>query len=393
MRRSYRSTMVSCFIGSIVQAITSNYVPLLFVTFQNTWGIPLGQITLLITVNFGVQLLVDLLSSLTIDRIGYRRAIVAAQWLSALGLLLLTILPELMDPFAGLLIAVIVYAVGGGIVEVLISPIMEGCPTKNKEQAMSLLHSFYCWGTVVIILLTTVFFRLAGIDNWRILTVLWAVIPTVNGFNFLRAPIPSLIAPGESGMTIWDLLKSKVFWLLMVIMLCGGAAELAVGQWASAFAEKGLGISKAAGDLAGPMLFAALMGCARMFHGTFGGRINLDRFMLLSSGLCVALYLLISLSPWPVVSLIGCGLCGFSVGILWPGALSRAAGTLRTGGTAMFAILALAGDMGCSAGPALVGAISSLAGGNLKVGILAATLFPALLIVCLLALRRSRPNP
>ncbi len=383
MKPNYKTTVFACFVGYIVQAIVNNFIPLLFITFQNTYQIPLSQITLLVTINFAIQLTVDLLSTLFVDRIGYRASIVIAQIFSAAGLISLTFLPDIMDPFAGILLSVIIYAIGGGIIEVLISPIMESCPTDNKEKAMSLLHSFYCWGHVGVVLLSTLFFATVGIDSWRILALIWALIPIANGILFLRTPIAPLLAEDEKGMTLPELFKSKTFWLLMVMMLCAGASEQGISQWASAFAEVGLGISKAAGDLLGPMAFAILMGTSRAIYGKFGDKINLDRFMALSTLLCMIAYLVAGLMALPVLNLIGCALCGFSVGIMWPGTFSKAAVSLKTGGTAMFALLALAGDLGCSSGPTLVGFISDAFGGNMKLGILAAIVFPTLMLLCL----------
>jgi len=384
MKTSYKTTINSCFVGYIVQAIVNNFIPLLFITFQSSYSIPLSQITLLVTINFGIQLLVDLASTLFVDRIGYRASAVLAHVCASAGLLMLTVLPEVMDPFAGILLSVLVYAVGGGLLEVLISPIMESCPTDNKEKAMSLLHSFYCWGHVGVVLLSTLFFKLAGIHNWRVMACLWALIPALNALVFAKTPIAPLISEGERGMTLKELFISKTFWLLMLMMVCSGASEQAVSQWASAFAEKGLGLSKTMGDLTGPMAFAILMGSARAVYGKYGDRINLDTFMKYSTLLCVASYLLISLSPSPLLSLIGCAVCGLSVGIMWPGTFSKAAKALRNGGTAMFALLALAGDLGCSGGPTVVGMVSNAVHGNMKLGILAAIVFPALLLVCLL---------
>ena len=384
MKPTYKTTVFACFVGYIVQAIVNNFAPLLFITFQNTYEIPLSQITLLVTINFGVQLCVDLLATLFVDKIGYRTSIVAAQAFSAAGLVLLTVLPEIMPPFAGILTAVIVYAIGGGIIEVLISPIMESCPTDNKEKAMSLLHSFYCWGHVGVVLISTLFFALCGIENWRFISCAWALIPIINGFIFLKTPIAPLLPADEKGMTLAELFGSKVFWVLIIMMVCSGASEQAVSQWASAFAEKGLGISKTAGDIAGPLSFAVFMGGARVFYGKYGDRINLDKFMVGSSALCVAAYLIASLSPLPVLSLVGCSICGFSVGIMWPGTFSKASACLRTGGTAMFALLALAGDLGCSGGPTLVGLVSDAMGGEMRYGILAAIIFPAVMILCLI---------
>ncbi len=389
MKSTYKTTMFSCFVGYIVQAIVNNFVPLLFITFQNTYQIPLSKITLLVTINFGVQLLVDLLATKFVDKIGYRTSIVLAHVTSALGLILLTFLPEIIDSFVGILISVMIYAVGGGIIEVLISPIMESCPTDNKEKAMSLLHSFYCWGHVGVVLLSTLFFQMAGIENWRILTLVWAVIPIINGILFLKTPIASLVAEEEKGMSLKELFVNKTFWILMLMMICSGASEQAVSQWASAFAEQGLGISKAAGDLAGPMTFAILMGSARAIYGKYGEKINLDKFMKISTVLCILAYLLVCLTPSFIISLIGCGLCGLSVGIMWPGTFSKAAVSLRLGGTAMFALLALAGDLGCAGGPTLVGMISNAASGDMKRGILVAIIFPIILLLCLCKKQRK----
>lgn len=393
MKDKYQKTMYACFAGYIVQAIVNNFVPLLFLTFESSYNIPLSQITMLITFNFGIQLIVDLLSTKFVDRIGYRISIVMAHVFAAGGLIGLVVLPDLLpNAFAGLLIAVVIYAIGGGLIEVLISPIMESCPTENKEKAMSLLHSFYCWGHVGVVLLSTLFFKLCGIENWKILALIWAVIPIVNGIVFCKAPIASLIEDGETGMSLRDLCRNQMFWILMLMMVCAGASEQAVSQWASTFAEQGLGVTKTIGDLAGPMAFAILMGSARAFYGKFGEKIDLDKFMMGSSLLCVIAYLCISLSPSPLISLVGCAVCGLSVGIMWPGTFSKASATLKNGGTAMFALLALAGDVGCSGGPTLVGFVTGQMSNNLKLGILAGIVFPVLLIVAEIVLK-GRKNP
>lgn len=381
MDNEYRKTIYACFTGYIVQAIINNFVPLLFLTFESAYHIPLSRITILITLNFGIQLLVDLLSAGFVDKIGYRASIMSAHIFSAAGLLGLAFLPELLpDAYAGLLVSVIIYALGGGLLEVLVSPIVESCPTENKEKAMSLLHSFYCWGHVGVVLFSTLFFKIFGIGNWKILTCIWVIVPTVNTFIFARTPIAPLMEEGEKGMSILELCRTKVFWVLMLMMTCAGASEQSVSQWASTFAERGLGVGKAVGDLAGPMAFAVLMGSARAFYGKFGDRINLDHFMAASGILCVISYLCISLSPSPFISLAGCAVCGLSVGIMWPGSFSKASAMLKNGGTALFALLALAGDLGCSGGPTLVGYISSIAADNLKKGILAAVIFPLMLV-------------
>lgn len=390
MKLSYKSTMFACFTGYIVQAIVVNFIPLLFITFQNTYQIPFSQITLLITINFCVQLCVDLLATFFVDRIGYRRAIVLAMACAALGLILLTILPDIMQPFVGILIAVITFAVGGGLMEVLVSPIVEGCPTDNKETTMSLLHSFYCWGYVGVVLISTVFFAVFGIENWKILSLIWAMIPIMDGLLFLKVPIAPLHAEGERGMGVSQLCRNKMFWVFIIMMLCAGASEQAVGQWASAFAERGLGVTKTVGDLAGPLMFAALMGLSRVIYGKFGHRIHMDRFMMGSTALCIFSYLLTALSPLPVLSLIGCGICGFSVGIMWPGTLSKLPGAIPAGGTAAYALLALAGDMGCSAGATVVGFVTDSLNGDMQRGILTAIVFPVVLLICLLISRKKK---
>lgn len=390
MRFSYRTTLISCFVAYIVQAIVNSFVPLLFVIFQTDFEIPLSQITMLVTVNFTVQLFVDLLSAKFIDIIGYRVSIVAAHACVAIGLILLTILPGIMDPFSGILLSVVVYAIGGGIIEVLVSPMVEACPTDNKERAMSLLHSFFCWGIVGVVLISTLFFVLVGTRQWRLLACFWALLPVANGTVMLKTPIAKPLPEGEKGMTVHELCSRKVFWALLVMMLCAGASEQAVSQWVSTFAEQGLNVGKTVGDLAGPMMFALLMGTCRAVYAKFGERWDLDFILFASSVLCAVSYLLTSLAPWPIVNLMGCALCGFSVGIMWPGSFSRAASVLRRGGTTLFALLALAGDVGCSAGPTLVGLVSDVVGGNMKLGILAAIVFPVALGGCLLVQRWYR---
>ena len=389
MKNNYKMTMYACFIGYVVQAVVNSFVPLLFVTFQTEYHIPLTQITLLITVNFVIQLVVDLLSAGFVDKIGYRASAIIAHACAGTGIFLLTILPELFSyPFYGILLAVMVYAIGGGLIEVLISPILEACPTDNKESAMSLLHSFYCWGCTGVVLLSTLLFAVFGTSHWKILALIWVLLPTANLILFTKVPIYSLHEEGESGMSISELFRVKVFWLLMAMMLCAGASEQAVSQWASTFAEKGLHIQKTVGDLVGPMMFSVLMGLSRLIYGKYGEKFNLDRFMKGSCVLCVASYLCISLVPVPIVGLIGCAICGFSVGIMWPGTFSKASAAIKRGGTVLFAMLALAGDLGCSGGPTLVGFVSSAFSGNLRLGILTAIVFPVLLFAGLCTFSR-----
>ena len=390
-RVSFQRTINACFAGYVVQAVVNNFVPLLFVMFQDSYQIPLSKITLLITVNFIFQLVIDILSAGFIDKIGYKTSVIIAHFCAAAGLISLTVLPEVFgDPFVGILVSVMIYAVGGGLLEVLLSPIVEACPTANKEKAMSLLHSFYCWGHMGVVLLSTVFFSVFGISNWKVLALIWALIPVINGIVFFTAPIYSLQEEGEKGLSLKELLSKGVFWVMILLMVCSGASEQAVSQWASTFAEQGLGVSKTIGDLAGPMAFAFMMGLSRLFYGKYGDRIDLDKFMSGSTVLCLVSYLCISFAPFPVLSLAGCAVCGFSVGILWPGSFSKAAAAIKGGGTAMFAFLALAGDLGCSSGPTLAGFVSSHMGDNLKAGILAAIIFPVLMLAGMFRSRKVK---
>lgn len=391
IHENYNHTLRASYIGYISQAIVNNFAPLLFLTFQKTYGISLDKITLLVTMNFAVQLLVDFLAAGFVDRIGYRRAIVLAHLLCAGGVAGLGILPELTaDPYLGFLGAVLLYAAGGGLIEVMISPIVEACPTERKEAAMSLLHSFYCWGHVLVVVASTVFFRVAGIGNWRILAFIWALVPFFNCFYFARVPIRSMTGEGR-GMSMRQLAGSGVFWLFVLLMVCSGASEQAMSQWASAFAESALQVGKTMGDLLGPCLFALLMGTSRAVYARFSRHMPLIPFMVGSGFLCIAGYLLAVWSKAPVMALMGCGLCGLSVGILWPGTFSLSCARIPRGGTAMAALLALGGDVGCSMGPTVVGLVSNTAGGSIRAGLLAAVVFPVLLLLCLSrAGKRSR---
>lgn len=393
MKQTYERTLTACYTGYVVQAIVNNFIPLLFLTFQNTYHISMSSITLLITANFLIQLFIDCLSVGFVDRIGYHAAMILAHAASAAGLICLTFLPDLLpDPFIGLLLSVATYALGGGLLEVMLSPIVEALPTDHKEKTMSLLHSFYCWGHVAVVLLSTVFFALFGLENWKIMTLIWALVPIYNLFVFRKVPLCTLTAENEETLPLMTILKRPAFWILMVVMTCAGASEQAVSQWASAFAEQGLGVSKSVGDLSGPMFFAVCMGSSRMLYGLYGDRLNLKKAMIASGILCIFSYCLISLSPGAAVSLLGCGICGFAVGIMWPGSFSIGASVLKGGGTALFSLMALAGDLGCSGGPTYVGFISDHAGGNLKFGIQMAVIFPALLMAGVLLLQNSQKS-
>ena len=390
MNKNYRKTLTACYLGFITQAITANFCPLLFLRFHTDYGISLGRIALIPTVFFLTQLVVDVLCARFADSLGYRRGVILSEAASGLGLAGLAVLPGLFaDPFIGILICVLVYAVGSGLIEVLVSPIVEACPFENKSSVMSLLHSFYCWGSVGVILVSSVFFAVFGIENWKILACLWALIPLYNIFNFLTCPIEHLTEAGE-GMSIRELFRTPLFWLCALLMVCAGASELSMAQWASAYAEAALGLSKLLGDLAGPCLFAVAMGISRVIYGKFGEKMNLIRFMTGSGILCLCCYLLAALSSAPAAGLAGCILCGFSVGIMWPGTISITSPRLPRGGTALFALLAMSGDLGGAFGPSLVGLVTQQAGNRLQIGMLAGSVFPLVLVLALALLRRHR---
>ena len=389
MRKNYQKTKIACSLGFITQAISANFAPLLFLKFHNDYHISLGSIAFISTFFFFTQLLVDLFCAKFVDRIGYRVCIVASEICAAAGLIGLAFLPDILPvPFAGILFSVIVYAIGSGLIEVLCSPIIEACPFENKEATMSLLHSFYCWGSVGTILISSLFFLLFGIDSWKWLAVMWAVIPAVNIFNFATCPIEPIVREGDS-MGIRQLFRKPLFWLAICLMICSGASELAMAQWASAYAEDALGLSKTLGDLAGPCMFAVTMGISRVIFGKYGERIDLMKFMTGSGFLCVLCYLLTSLSSHPLAGLIGCIVCGFSVGIMWPGTISISSKEFPMGGTAMFALLAMAGDLGGSIGPGIVGRVTQIAGDNIRIGMGIGLVFPVVLLIMLFLLYRN----
>lgn len=390
MKSKYQKTLLACYLGFITQAIAANFAPLLFLTFHRTYQISLGRIAFISTAFFFTQLLIDLFCAKYVDKIGYRKSVVASEIFSAAGLIGLAFLPSLLpDPYIGILISVIIYAMGSGLIEVLVSPIVEACPFDNKESVMSLLHSFYCWGSVGVILLSTIFFAIFGIENWRILACIWALIPLYNTFNFISCPIESLTEEGE-GLSIRQLCHIPIFWIALVLMVCAGASEISMAQWASAYVESALGISKSIGDIIGPCLFAVMMGTSRSFYGKYGEKIDLMKFMIGSGALCLVCYLLSALAPLPFLNLVGCAVCGFSVGIMWPGMISIASKKIPLGGTAMFALLAMAGDLGGSVGPGIVGFVTQNANDNLKVGMLAGCVFPTVLVLSVLLLKRKR---
>ncbi len=396
-QRTYRGTRYACYLGYFVQAVVNNLAPLLFIVFQTEFHITYSMISALVLVNFVTQLIVDVVSVKLVDRIGHRVSLCTAHILCGVGFLLMGILPRALgSPFAGLIIATVTYAIGGGLIEVLISPTVESLPGDEKAAAMSLLHSFYCWGQVAVVLISTLTLRAIGTQLWTLLPLVWSVVPFLNALNFLSVPlVPPL--PEEKGMPVRSLFSSNLFWIALALMACAGASELAMSQWASLFAEKSLGVSKVMGDLLGPCLFALLMGLGRALYGLYGSRIPVQSALMACAALCVLSYLLTALAPIPLLSLVGCGLCGLSVSLMWPGVFSLSAANFRRGGTAMFALLAVFGDLGCSFGPWLAGIISDVAEktsfvemDGLKLGVLFATIFPLVMLMFLIVLRRSR---
>lgn len=390
IRKSYEHTIYASYIGYITQAIVNNFVPLLFLTFATDYQLSLDRITLLTTANFLVQLAVDLLSAKVIDHIGYRVSIIFAHFCAGAGLVGLAVFPALFgNAYAGIMAAVVLYAIGGGVIEVLISPIVEACPTRKKEAAMSLLHSFYCWGHLAVVLLSTLFFHVCGIENWRVLACIWAIVPFLNILYFALVPIYPIVSEHEK-LSFSTLLRQKAFWLIVVLMICAGASEQAMSQWASAFAESALSVSKTVGDLAGPCAFALCMGTARALYGKYSDYIPLKKMMMGSAVLCIICYLIAVFAKNPVFGLIGCALCGFSVGIFWPGTFSIAASAIPGGGTAMYALMALAGDLGCSSGPTVVGMVANASGDNLKSGLLIAMVFPVVMLLGIGMIREKK---
>lgn len=387
-QKNYKKTLAACYLGFVTQAITANFTPLLFLTFVNTYGVTFEKIAMIPLVFYLTQLLIDFAATKFADKIGYRTCVVASQVLSAIGLLLMALLPELLSaPFIGILISVVLYAIGSGLIEVLVSPIVEACPFENKDGVMSLLHSFYCWGAMGVVLGSTLFFALFGIEKWKVLVFIWALVPLYNAFNFMNCPIERLVEDGKS-MGGRELLKTPIFWLMILLMVCSGASEATMAQWASAFTESAIGVSKTVGDLAAPCLFAMFMGVSRVLYGKFSQKLDLTKVMLACGTMCVGCYLLASLSTLPILGLVGCALCGLGVGVMWPGSISISSQRCPRGGTAMFAFLALAGDLGAMVSPTMVGGLSEMAGGNLKTGLFVATIFPLILVVGLLILRK-----
>jgi fucose permease len=380
---TFDGTRRACYAGYVTQAIVNNLAPLLFIVFQTQYHVPYEMLGRLVLLNFAAQLVTDLVAVTVMDRLGYRVPLVLAHVLCVVGLVLLAALPSLLaSPYLGLSLAIVVYGIGGGLLEVVVSPVVDALPTprEGKAAAMSLLHSFYCWGQVVVVLVTTLLLAQIGQGDWRAVPLLWAVVPVVNVVFLLRVPLPPTV-PDEHRTARGELFTTRAFPVLLVLMLCAGAAELTISQWSSLFAEQALGLPKVGGDLAGPLLFAALMGVGRIAYSRYGETIRLVPALVGCGALATLCYLTAALSSSPVLSLLGCAMCGLAVSLLWPGTFSLAAARFPAGGVAMFAILAMLGDAGAAAGPWLAGVVADASAGGLRAGLLVGTVFPLGVVV------------
>lgn len=385
MKLTAKHTLLASYVAYLTQALIVNFAPLLFITFVETYDISISSISTLIAISFSTQFLTDAFAAKFSGRLNPRATVIVGQLLAIFGITGYAYLPDIMPSYVGLIICTVTSAIGSGIVEVLVSPIVEACPTDKKSASMSLLHSFYCWGQAGVVLLSTVFFVIFGIENWRILACLWAIIPTIGAIGFSLVPIYHL--EGEetnTNTTKKERKRNHLFVVFFIIMVAAGAAEMAMAQWASTFAETALGVSKSVGDLLGPCAFAILMGSVRVGYARFSEKIDLKKFIFGSAILCVICYLVSAFAPHPVISLIGCALCGLSVGIMWPGTYSLASASLKNMSMKTFALLALAGDIGCTLGPAMAGWIAGLFGDDLKISFTASAVFPIVIIIFML---------
>ncbi len=406
-RFTYKTTKLACYIGYITQAIVINLMPVFFIIFQNEYNISFTRLGSLILLNFVVQIGLDVLAAKYIDKIGFRRAAIPAHIFSVLGLVGMGFLSQLMsDPYIGLIISVILFSLGGGLIEVVISPVIDLIPSSNSTGAMSLLHSFYCWGQLVVVLLSTLALNIFGYNSWKWISLFWAIIPAINIYLFMNVPLPETIK--EKKEPIKSLFREKIFLLVILLMLGAGAAEQTMAQWASLFAQKGLQVSKIVGDLLGPCAFALLMALGRVWYGFNGGKQNLRSSLLGCSVLCVICYLVCVFENNPIVSLVACAVTGVSVSIMWPGVLSYAANCFPKSGAAMFGVMAIFGDIGCSLGPWVAGRVSdvvkgmpevieyvtttgmNLDGVAMKAGILTSVIYPIIMIIGLILLKKNK---
>lgn len=399
----YRLTIRCCYLGMFVQAIVINLAPILFIPFKEQLGLTFEQLGRLILINFVTQVAFDLIAGATVTRLGVRRMVVAAHILVTLGLWLFAWLPgRLTSPYAGLVIGTIVFSMGGGVLELLLSPIINAVPSERKAADMSLLHSFYAWGQMTVILLTALAVFVLPAGPWRWVAPFWSIVPALGAWGFSRAPIPPFVEE-EKRHRLRELLRVPAFLAAMLGLALAGASEIAISQWISAFAEKALRFPKLLGDLGGVCLFAAALGVGRTWYGLYGHKVCIRTRMIGGALLATVMYVLASLSPWPWVSLLACVMSGLAVSLFWPGLLSLTAVRFPLAGASMFAVLCAAGDMGCALAPWAVGLCADrvtalgLGGGmgwtpeafGLRMGLLAGALFPFGLLLVLIGLRQK----
>ncbi|MCQ2477954.1 MAG: MFS transporter [Clostridia bacterium] len=383
-----KQTKLACYIGYIVQAIINNFLPILFIVFQTNLDLTYEQLGRIVFINFFTQLLSDAVTPSVVKRIGYKGCAVLCHIFVTTGLIMLTVLTGIMsNTYLALIISVVVYAFGSGMIEVVISPIMELLPTENKAKNMAFLHSFYCWGQTFTVAVTTFMVLLLGYGNWRFIPLVWAIVPLFNTVLFLKVTV---IEPNEvKGSFSNRNFLSKEFICFIIFMICAGASEISMASFASVFAQNALGVSKLTGDLLGPCSFAVCMGIGRVLYGAFSDKISIKKALILNNILCVICYLTVAFTNINFLSLVFCALCGFSVSLLWPGTYSLAAKRFGGGNTVMFSIFALCGDIGCSAGPWLLGYIADVSG-SLKKGFAVCTVFPLVMILAALTLIKEK---
>lgn len=359
--RSYGLTKVACYIGYVVQAVVNNLLSLLFVIFNaQPYNISLEKLGSIIFINFAAQLFIDYISVFFTSRFGYKKCVVFAQATSVVGFVLLGFLPRVIEPYFGILFSILFLAVGSGLIEVLISPIIEALPSDNKASNMSFLHSFYCWGQVLTVIGTTALVFALGNDKWFYIPFVWSIIPFINTLLFTRCDILEL-ENNSAHSSALSLLKNKSVYKYMVFMFCAGASEITMVQWSSFFVEKGFGTEKWLGDLIGPCLFAVLMGIGRIGYGILGKKVSLERLLCYFSALCFVCYLVVALSNNGIICALGCAVCGLSVSVMWPGVISLSAEKFHSSGTAIFSLMAMLGDIGCAVGPWILGLIAEYA--------------------------------
>lgn len=390
MKLSYKATKISCYAGIANQAVIVNFAPLLFVVFARNFGLTMSQLASIITVNFVAQIIVDVLGVKYISKIGYRKILVSSQITSAIGFILMGILPFIMDPYWGIIIATICYAIGSGLTEVILSPVIEALPGEGKVSSMTFLHSFYCWGHLYTVLFATLYFNIFGVENWRYLSFYWALLPIITAFVFMKAPIVTLDEKVKEKTRLRDIFSSLTFWIFMILMVSSGAGEQSMAQWASMFAQESLKVSKNVGDILGPSIFALTMAISRILYGKIGEKMGIEKSLILYAGLGIFSFLTATVFKNPYINLLGCGICGFSLGVMWPVVLSFGAKKFPAGGTAIFALFSVAGDIGCSFGPELVARVTEIT--TFKTGLMSGAIFPATILILTSILLIKRKN-